>query len=221
MDLKTIASKIEYSALDPFLKAEDLKTVCERAKVLGLNAVCVLPTHVDYVRSLLAFSDCKVICAVGYPFGSNTTKIKIAEAQQAAKDGADEIELVLNHSALFDGDEYFIANEIYALIKQTRLPLRLMLEGSVLDAAMLDKCSKLAWDNGADMLVLNTGIYDNITNDKISLLRQSSKKSMKLKAFGGIVAASQCEELWQSGADIIACENPFEIMKEFHQRGNA
>jgi len=221
MDLKSIASKIEYSALDPFLKAEDLKAVCEQAKTLGLHGVCVLPTHVDYVRSLLAFSDCKVICAVGYPFGSNTTKIKLAEAQQAAKDGADEIELVLNHSALFDGDDYFIANEIYALIKQTRLPLRLMIESSVLNAVLMDKCSKLAWDNGADMLVLNTGIYENITSEKLSLLRQGCKKSMKLKAFGGISSAAHCEELWQCGADLIACENPFEIMKEFHQRGNA
>ena len=219
MDLRKIAAKIEYAALNPFLKSADIENICDFAKKAGLNAVCVLPTYVAYARDLLKMTNCKLICAVGYPFGCNTTRAKLTEALTAAKDGADELELMMNHAALFDNDEYFIANEIYALHNKTQLPVRLMLESSVMDFEQLDKCAKLAWDNGADMLVLNSGLFDDIDAELIARLRNSCKKSMQLKAFGGINNSLQCETLFTNGADFIASTDAESVLREFYLRG--
>lgn len=219
MDTRIFAERIEYAALDPFLKASELQSICSRAEQLRLHGVCVLPTYAAGAHAMLRRSPCRLICTVAYPYGANTTRIKLAEAAAAVKDGADILELVINHSAIMDRDDYFTANEIYAVFKQHNIPLRLMLEGSKLNTEQLDYCAKLAWDNGAEMLTLNTGLYSPASAEIIAALRSSCKKSMRLKAFGGIKTAAQCEELWQAGADLIATDAVEAIMTEFSGRG--
>ena len=96
-----LAKLIDHTILKPVATQEDVRRLCEEARQYGFFSVCINPFWVSYAKELLKGSDVKVCTVVGFPLGANTTAVKVYETQDALKNGADEIDMVINIGAVF------------------------------------------------------------------------------------------------------------------------
>ena len=107
-----IAKTIDHTILKPNITDADVIKVCDEAKANGFFSVCVNPYFVPLVAKELEGTDVKVTSVIGFPLGANTTEIKALEASKAVSDGANEIDMVLNVSALKDGKFDYVESDI-------------------------------------------------------------------------------------------------------------
>ena len=110
-----LAKLIDHTILKPISGKEDILRVCDEARKHGFCSVCINPFWVPYAKELLAGSDVKVCTVIGFPLGANTTAVKTYETQDAIKNGADEIDMVINIGWLKDKKYDLIENEIRTL----------------------------------------------------------------------------------------------------------
>src|SRR3954452_1696227 len=99
----SIAKSLEFSLLRPTVTHDDLRAGCELAREYHLAAVCVFPVHVAMAAQLLDGSDTRVCAAIGFPFGQESIQGKLVSIEQAQSDGADEMAVMLDHSAVVSG----------------------------------------------------------------------------------------------------------------------
>ena len=112
-----IAQMIDHSLLRPELTEEDIRKGCETAKKYKVTTVCCRPYEVAQVKQLLQDSDVKTTTVVGFPHGYNKTETKVFEAEQAIKDGAVELDMVINIGRLLDGDYDYVRNDIQTVVE--------------------------------------------------------------------------------------------------------
>ncbi len=104
-------SLIDHTLLKPTATAEEIKKLCQEAKVYGFWSVCVNPGWVKLAKD----QGVRVCTVIGFPLGANTTEVKVAEALQAISDGADELDMVINQGWLKAGEQKLITDEIMAV----------------------------------------------------------------------------------------------------------
>ena len=112
-----IAQMIDHSLLRPELTEEDVRNGCEIAKKYKVATVCCRPSEVALVKQILQDSDVKTTTVVGFPHGYNKTETKVFEAEQAIKEGAVELDMVINIGKLLDGDYDYVKNDIKAVVE--------------------------------------------------------------------------------------------------------
>lgn len=202
-----ILSKIDHAVLKPEMTDKDLKRECEIAKKYGVASVCVKPCHVKKAVKLLDGSNVKVSTVIGFPHGAVTTACKVKEAKQAIKNGATELDMVINIGKILSAKLLYIANEIRKVVDVAHkhdVVVKIILETALLDEAQIAQVCRIASGAHADYVKTSTGFNGRGASlEDISLMKASIYGRTKIKASGGIKTFEDAYKFIQAGCDRI------------------
>lgn len=200
-----IAKYIDHTLLNPQARRAEITKLCEEAKEHKFFAVCVNPVHVRQAVKELSSSDVAVATVVGFPLGANLTDIKIAEAQRALSEGAEEIDLVINVGALKDGEVDYVTDEIKAIVKVAKEHLvKVIIECDLLTDDEKRKATQACVKAGAGMVKTSTGFVKDgkgATVEDIRLIKETlGDAKLGIKASAGIRDLEKAQALIEAGA---------------------
>lgn len=213
-----IAAYIDHTILKPDTTLEDIRRVCNEAKEYGFAAVCIPPLYIKSAVELLDGSAVKKAAVIGFPMGYAAIEAKLAEVVLAIVDGADELDMVMNISAVKNNDWQFIAHEINAIlpvIKNKNRVIKIIIETGLLTSDEIIKCCELYGAAGVDFLKTSTGFSGKGASvADVQLMRQYLPSHIQIKASGGIRSYSFACELIKAGAKRIGCSSSVEIIRQ-------
>lgn len=219
MEKSEIASMIDHTVLGQTTSKEDIERVCREAEEHGFAAVCIDPMFVSYASHLLEDSDVAVDTVVGFPHGVNARETKGFEAQIAVEDGADELDMVANISALLDKDYRAVARDIESVVDVAENSPREITVKVILEMAALDEEAKragpvIAQASGADFVKTSTGFGPGGAALKdVKLLSKLVSDKIGIKAAGGIGDYETAKEMLEAGATRIGASSGVEIVQ--------
>jgi deoxyribose-phosphate aldolase len=217
-----LANFIDQSLLNPAATSVDLEKLCAEALEYKFFAVCVHPVYVRQAVKALASSDVTVATVIGFPLGANLTDIKIAEAQRAVFEGAEELDLSINIGALKEGNVHYVTSEIESIVRAAKdHPVKVIIETDLLSkeekVLAVEACIKA----GAYMVKTSSGfVKDGVgaTVEDIQLLKEAiGDKPLKIKASGGIKDFQKAKSLIDAGAARLGTSAGVAIVQESRQ----
>lgn len=202
MKLNEILSKCDHTLLRPTATLKEIRALCRDGIDYGVATVCIPPTYVRAAREYVG-DKLKICTVIGFPNGYNTSPVKCIETIDAIKNGADEIDTVINLGDLKDGRYEKIINEIRAVKKACgEKILKVIIETCLLTDAEIVKMCDAVTEAGADYIKTSTGFStEGATVHAVRLMRENVGKDVKVKAAGGISSFSDAEALIEAGAD--------------------
>lgn len=211
-----IAAYIDHTLLSPTATREDIARICEEARIYGFATVCVQPVRVAQAAKLLAGTAVGVCTVVGFPHGANGGAAKAAEAARALKDGATEIDMVMNLGAAKDGDWATVAEEIAAVKKAVGAHvLKVIIETSQLTDDEIVAACRAAVQAGADFVKTSTGFTGGgATVEAVALMRRTVGAAARVKASGGVRDYACAQAMIAAGADRIGASAGVAICRE-------
>lgn len=211
-----IAAYIDHTLLSPTATREDIARICEEARTYGFATVCVQPVRVAQAAKLLAGTAVGVCTVVGFPHGANGGAAKAAEAARALKDGATEIDMVMNLGAAKDGDWATVAEEIAAVKKAVGAHvLKVIIETSQLTDDEIVAACRAAVQAGADFVKTSTGFTGGgATVEAVALMRRTVGAAARVKASGGVRDYACAQAMIAAGADRIGASAGVAICRE-------
>jgi deoxyribose-phosphate aldolase len=220
-----LARYIDHTLLKPDATGQDIDRYCAEARKYGFAAVCVNPVWVKRAAQNLRGSNVVVASVVGFPLGAQTTDIKVLEARRALRDGAREIDMVMNVGALKGGDQATVQQDIARVAEtchEARAVLKVILETGLLADEEKVIASKLARAARADFVKTSTGFGPGgATPFDVALMREAVGPAMGVKASGGVRTAEQAEALIAAGATRIGASAGIAIVSgEASDRGD-
>jgi deoxyribose-phosphate aldolase len=197
----------------------EIKALCKEAIQYSLGCVCVNPVYVKSAAGLLKRSGVRLSSTVGFPFGTSLHDIKALEAIKAIEDGADELEMVINLSALKSGDYDAVKQDIRSVVDAKGLAKEIVVK-VIIETAQLTPSEKLiacrlAKEAGADFVKTSTGFFGGgATVEDVRLMRQAVGNDMGVKAAGGIRTYAEAAAMIEAGANRIGTSSAVAILKE-------
>lgn len=220
MDIKEILSKVDHTLLSQAATWEEIKAICDDGMKYGCASVCIPASFVkraaDYVEGKIAI--CTVI---GFPNGYSTTAAKSFEANDAVKNGADEIDMVINIGALKDKNYDFLLEEIKAVKEacEGRI-LKVIIETCLLTDEEKIKMCEIVSLSGADFIKTSTGFSTaGATKDDVKLFAENVAPHLKIKAAGGIASLQDAEDFINLGASRLGTSRIVKIIKNEEAQG--
>jgi deoxyribose-phosphate aldolase len=195
---------IDHTYLSPQATLTDIKRLCTEAKEHGFYAVCIPPFFVSRVRPELQDSGVRLATVIGFPYGYSETMIKVAEARRCLEEGADELDIVINISAVKSEDWNYVRTEIEQVATTVRLKgkvCKLILELGVLTDAERDRLIEICNTVRPDFVKTSSGTRGGATVEQVRFLRANLHPEIKIKASGGIRTSEQARDLLEAGAD--------------------
>jgi deoxyribose-phosphate aldolase len=214
MKKEQLAAMIDHTLLKPNAVEGDIKKVCLEAAEFRFWSVCVNSTWVAAVKQFLAGSAVKVCSVVGFPLGAMSIEAKQAEARFAVRDGADEIDMVINVGFLKSGKFDAVERDIAAVKSACdgRL-LKVIIETCLLDDEEKQRACRLAVTGGADFVKTSTGfLTGGATESDVALMRKNIPPAMGLKASGGVRTYEDAIKMITAGATRIGTSNGIAII---------
>jgi len=183
-----IADYIDHTNLKPTATVEDIKKLCEEAKTYGFYAVCVNGCHVSLAKEELRNSKVGLAAVIGFPLGAMSTQAKVFEAKECVKQGADEIDMVINIGWLKSKMYEAVGNEIQAIkLAIGDKILKVILETCYLTDAEKEKACSISVEAGADFVKTSTGFGSGgATFEDVVLMKRVVGDKAKIKASGGV-----------------------------------
>ncbi len=217
---RDMAKIIDYTNLNPTSTVEDIKKLCEEARQHNFASVCVLPVYVPLADSILSDSSVKVSTVVGFPLGGNTTETKAYETRDAIKNGAQEIDMVMNISAFKSGALDIVSSDIESVVDATKhagvtsdIIVKVIIETCYLNEQEIISICELVRDSGADFVKSSTGFGPGTaTEADISLMRKTVGRDTGVKASGGIKNFKDALAMLDAGANRIGASNGVNIV---------
>ena len=203
---------IDHTLLAPAATAEHIRHLCDQADTLRFAAVCVYPTYVPLAVELLHGKRPKVCTVIGFPSGATTSKTKLYEAQEAAENGATELDVVINLGWLKAGETTQLHKEIAAIVELTGQDVKAILETNILSTAEKRLAAEVCLDAGVKFLKTSTGWQGGATAEDVKLLRQVAGDRIGIKASGGIRTPEQTMALIEAGANRLGTSRGPEIL---------
>lgn len=217
-----IAQYIDHTLLKPTSTWPEIENLCKEAMEYGFAAVCVPPLYVKKAKELLTNSKVKVATVIGFPFGYSAIEAKVAEIVLAVVDGADELDMAVNISAIKNNDWTFIANEINTImpiIKSKGKVIKVIIESGVLTDDEIFKCCDIYGAAGVDYVKTSTGYAEKGASiHAVKLIRTHLSDAVKIKASGGIKSYSFAKELINAGANRLGCSGSIQIVTESREK---
>jgi deoxyribose-phosphate aldolase len=208
---------IDHTLLKPEATQADIRKVCAEALRYGFASVCVNPCWVRLVAGELAGSGVKTCAVVGFPLGANTTEIKVAEAAEVIRGGAQEIDMVLNVGELRGGNHKAVRDDIRAVIETAHANgaiVKVILETALLDREQKVKACLLAKEAGADFVKTSTGFGPGgATVEDVALMRQTVGPAMGVKASGGVRTLEDLRKMAAAGANRVGASASVKIVE--------
>jgi len=217
-----IAKMIDHSLLRPELTDEDIAKGFETAKKYNVATICCGPSSVALAQKHLDGSGVKVTTVVGFPNGYNKTETKVFEAEQAIKDGAVELDMVINIGKLLSKDFIYVKNDIKAVADvahSQNVLLKVILENHYLTDGLIEIGCKLAEDAGADFVKTSTGFAaGGATIKDLELMRRSVSDKVQIKAAGGVRDLEMALKVRKVGCTRFGATRTETIMEECYKR---
>lgn len=206
---------IDHTLLKPDATLSMIKKLCQEAKDYQFKAVCINPYYVKTVVALLKDTNIQICTVVGFPLGANTTAIKVQEALNAIKDGASEIDVVINLGALKDANKNLVLQDLLAVRAACPPPiiLKVIIECCLLTNEEKITACQLVTKVQADFIKTSTGFASGgaMIND-IKLLKKHIGSNIAIKASGGIKNQNDAVAMIKAGATRIGTSNGIAIV---------
>ncbi|PWU02704.1 MAG: deoxyribose-phosphate aldolase [Bacteroidetes bacterium] len=217
-----IASCIDHTLLKQTTTLPEIQKLCEDAIQYRFAAVCVPPLFVKFAKKFLSESNIKIATVIGFPLGYSAIEAKLAETLLAIVDGADELDMVINVSAIKNNDWVYLANEINTILPVVRNEnkiIKIIIESGVLTDDEIIKCCGLYGPAGVDYLKTSSGFAEKgATVEAVQLMRKHLPSHIKIKASGGIRNYEFAQKLIDAGAERIGSSASVEIVKQSLQK---
>ena len=213
-----LARYIDHTRLGPDTTQEDIDGLCEEARDYSFAAVCVNPAWVKRASQRLRGTSVRVASVVGFPLGANAPEIKASEARRALRDGAREIDMVLNIGALKSGDYELVQKDIAKVsdaCREVGAVCKVILETGLLEDDEKVIACRLAQVAKADYVKTSTGFgHGGATVFDVALMREAVGLKMGVKASGGIHSATEAREMIAAGATRIGASAGIAIVTD-------
>ena len=204
MTHQEIFGRVDHTILTPAATWEQVKAVCDQGRDLGAASVCVPPRFVKKASEYLG-SSIKVTTVVGFPNGYSTPEVKVYETEDAIRNGADEIDMVVNLGLAKAGDWEGVLEEIKAVKASCKgRILKVIIEACLFEEReKIDLCRVVSM-SGADFVKTSTGFSaGGATVEDVALFKEYIIPDMRVKAAGGVRSFEQAQALIEAGADRI------------------
>jgi deoxyribose-phosphate aldolase len=213
-----ICSCIDHTLLKPTATTTEIEKICTEAVKYGFAAVCIPPPFIKEAKRITQGSSVKTATVIGFPFGYSAVEAKIAEIVLAIVDGADELDMVINISALKNKDWIYLANEINNIIPIVRSKekiIKIIIESGVLTDGEITQCCTLYGAAGVDFIKTSTGYAEKGASiEAVQLMKKNLPGAVKIKASGGIRTYEFAMKLILAGASRLGCSSSVSIIEE-------
>lgn len=213
---------IDHTVLKADTPKAKVQQIIDEAIQYDFMSVCINPTWVSFAAEKLAATDVKVCTVIGFPLGANTPTVKAFEAAEAIKNGADEVDMVINIGAAKDGDWDLVESDIQAVVDASKdVTTKVIIETSLLTDEEKVKACQAAVRAGADFVKTSTGFSTaGATVADIALMRQTVGPDLGVKASGGVRSIADAQAMIEAGATRLGTSNGVDIMKGNVADGN-
>lgn len=215
--MENLNKHIEHTLLKQDAKLEDFTKLFNEAKEHQFLGVCINPAYVKLAKENLKNSDVKVVTVVGFPLGANRSDVKAYETSKAVEDGADEIDMVINVTALKNKDYDFVVNDIKTVKSACQdKPLKVILETDLLEKDEIKKACELCVEAKADFVKTSTGFVKGGVGAKVEdvklMYETVSPHGLKVKASGGIRDKETAIKMIEAGAERLGTSSGVKIV---------
>lgn len=212
----TIAKTVDHTLLKPTAVAEQVRELCAEARANHFASVCINPRWVPLAAKELAGSDVLVCTVIGFPLGANQGELKAEEAKLAVKQGAQEVDMVIDIGSLKGADHKAVEDDIRGVVKAAgKATVKVIIETCFLSDDEKRTACELAKKAGAHFVKTSTGFgTGGATVEDVKLMRKAVGDSMKVKASGGIRSYHDAIAMLEAGADRIGTSSGVSIVSE-------
>lgn len=215
--MKNINKYVEHTLLKQDATKDELQKLFQEAKENNFLGVCVNPVNVRFAKESLRGSDVKVVTVVGFPLGATFSEVKAQEAVVAVRNGADEIDMVMNVSALKDKEYGVVLEDIKAVVAASEMPVKVIIETDLLSKEEVAKATEIVGMSGARFVKTSTGFVKNGVGAKVEdveLMYNTVKEhGLLVKASGGIRDRESAEKLVAAGASRLGTSSGVKIVQ--------
>ncbi len=214
---RSLSHLIDHTLLRPDATHDEIAQLCYEARKHGFASVCVNPSHVKLCADLLKGSDVLTCTVVGFPLGATSTEAKTFEAQKAVRDGAKEVDMVINVGALKSRDYELVEHDIASVATAVHAGgaiLKVIVEAALLTDDEKVAASQLAKVAGADFVKTSTGFGPGgATAEDVALMRRVVGPKIGVKASGGIRTRADVQKMVEAGASRIGASASVKIVE--------
>lgn len=205
---------IDHTLLKPDATKKEIEKLCQEAKEHDFASVCINPCWIKFCADYLKNTRVNVCTVIGFPLGATSTTAKLEEIKEAIKDGATELDMVINIGKLKDGEYDYVEHEIHALKEACgKLVLKVIIETCLLTDEEKVKACELAKKAGADFVKTSTGFSKGgATVHDVALMRKTVGPEMGVKASGGVRNKEVMLEMVKAGATRIGTSHGLELV---------
>ncbi|MEO6686860.1 MAG: deoxyribose-phosphate aldolase [Dyadobacter sp.] len=218
--MTNISQYIDHTLLSPIASETDIRKICEEAWIHQFKAVCVAPTYVAYTKEMFEFCPVRIeiVSVIGFPLGYSTTETKITEAKNAIRDGATELDVVMN-IAQFKSMAYLSVREelkqLSDLAHENNALIKIIIETAYLDSFDLYTACEICAEAKVDFVKTSTGFAPAGADIEIvKKMRSILPSEIKIKASGGIKTYDQALAFIEAGAERIGTSSGVMMMTE-------
>lgn len=210
-----VAKYIDHTLLKPDSTREQIDKILEEAKKYQFKSVCINPTHVSYASQQLLDTDVLVCTVIGFPLGATTTDVKVFETENAIKNGASEIDMVINIGALKDQRYDEVQKDIEGVIAAANgKTVKVIIETVLLTDEEKVKACELAEKAGATFVKTSTGFAGGgATPEDVKLMKDTVGNRLEVKASGGVRSLEDFEKMIEAGATRIGASAGVQILE--------
>ena len=207
---------IDHTLLKPEATREQILKLCEEARSHNFFSVCINPFNVEYASSILKGSEVCVCTVIGFPLGANTTETKVFETKQAIKDGAHEIDMVINIGAIKNKDWDYVRQDIKSVVNAAEKKIvKVILETCLLNDVEKIKACELAASAGAHFVKTSTGFSTSgATLEDVKLMKRNILPHMEVKASGGVRDLAAAKAFIEAGATRLGTSSGIAIVND-------
>lgn len=215
--MENLNKHIEHTLLKQDATKEDFEKLFKEAKEHNFLGVCINPAYIKMAKQELKDSGIKVVTVIGFPLGANNTEVKAFETSCAVADGADEVDMVINVTALKNKDYDYVREDIKAVkIAAKDAPLKVILETDLLTKDEIKKACEICIEVKADFVKTSTGFVKNGVGAKeedVKLMYETvSPYGLKVKASGGIRDKEAAIRMLEAGAERLGTSSGVKIV---------
>lgn len=206
---------IEHTLLKADATEEQFRQLCDEAREYNFLAVCVNPGWISYCKKQLEGSTVKICTVIGFPLGATLTQAKALEANEAVKEGADELDMVINIGYLKSGKYQEVVDDIVAVVKAAGdLPVKVIIETCLLSESEKVLACKAVLEAKAAFVKTSTGFSTaGATVEDVILMKSIVKDSAGIKAAGGVSNVLDLYAMVENGANRIGTSRGVTLMK--------
>lgn len=219
--LEEITQYIDHTLLKPYASKEAMQAFCNEAKELKVKMVAINSYYTKFCKELLKDTTIHVGAAISFPLGQTTIAVKASETIEAIKDGADEIDYVLNLAKVKDGDFTYIKEEMETIVKICReagIISKVIFENCYLTKDEIRKCAQIAKEVKPDFIKTSTGFgTSGALIEDVKIMLETVDGVCKVKAAGGIRDYKTFNEFINLGVERIGTSSTKTIIKEFKE----